>query len=72
MTTIEVTVVDSKDGKKRGQETINVDHINNYRRWILDDKEGYTAVWLSNNKRVVIEMEKSAFEELITKAKENG
>ncbi len=72
MTTIEVTVVDSQNGEKRGKETINIDHINNYRQWKLGEKEGYTAVWLSNNKRLVLEIDRSAFKELITNAKANG
>ena len=72
MTSIEVTVVDSQNGEKRGEETINIDHINNYRQWKLGDKEGFTAVWLSNNKRIVLEMSKKEFEDLIKNAKEDG
>ena len=72
MTSIEVTVVDSQNGEKRGEETINIDHINNYRQWKLGEKEGFTAVWLSNNKRIVLEMSKKEFEDLIKKAKEDG
>ena len=75
MTSIEITVVDSQTGKKCGTEAVNIDHINNYREWKMGEKvdsDGFTAVWLSNNKRIITPISKSEFEELIKKAKGNG